>query len=116
MRALGEADTLVVLGYGFPKTDAKARTEIQRAFAGGTSSPAVRRVDFLLGPDTSGPEARRVHALLEANGGRREIVWFPQKPKIANPALDRILHLTAHPLWVEDFIFDYAQLTQNTRR
>jgi hypothetical protein len=33
--------------------------------------------------------------------------------KSAPAGFDNILYLTAHPLWAEDFIFDYRQRTRN---
>ncbi len=79
-RALKEAQALVVLGYGFPTTDTKARTEIQTAFA---AQPIVldttRRIDVVLGPDTNRPEARRVESLLETFAPNRSLVISPGK-------------------------------------
>jgi hypothetical protein len=110
-RKLGQADALVVLGYGFPASDAKARTTIQEAFREGNSGSVVKRVDFILGPYVDRPESRRVHALLETCTSGRKPVWYPYPAK-GTIAMDHILYLTAHPLWAEDFIFDYKQRTR----
>lgn len=110
---LRQADALVVLGYGFPASDALARTEIQVAFRGGNSKRRVKRVDFVLGPYVERPEARRVHALLETSTEGRQIVRYPDRA-VAKPLpgdSERILYLTVHPLWAEDFIFDHKQRT-----
>jgi hypothetical protein len=113
-RKLGEAAALVVVGYGFPASDAKARTEIQDAFrAGNSAHQKMKRVDFVLGPYTERPESRRVHALLETVTRGRQVIWSPDPPKAksASAGSDDILYLTSHPLWAEDFIFDYRQRT-----
>jgi hypothetical protein len=114
-RKLGQADALVVIGYGFPASDAKARTEIQAAFRDGNSAQKIKRVDFVLGPNTERPDSRRVHALMQTVNRGRQVIWYPDPPKVksAPAGFDNILYLTAHPLWAEDFIFDYRQRTRN---
>jgi hypothetical protein len=111
---LRQADVLVVLGYGFPASDAMARTEIQMAFRGGNSKGRVKRVDFVLGPYVDRPESRRVHALLETSTDGRQIVWYPDPPVIKHAPGSQapILYLTVHRLWAEDFIFDYELRTR----
>ena len=111
---LRQADVLVVLGYGFPASDAMARTEIQMAFRGGNPKGRVKRVDFVLGPYVDRPESRRVHALLETSTDGRQIVWYPDPPVIRNAPGSQapILYLTVHRLWAEDFIFDYKLRTR----
>lgn len=109
-RALKEAQALVILGYGFPATDTKARTEIQTAFA---AHPKVlnttRRIDVVLGPDTNRPEARRVESLLETFDPNRSLVISPGK---VGAYCHAPLYLKSHQLWAQDFIFDYRERMQ----
>ncbi|HJX52102.1 MAG TPA: hypothetical protein VJ801_04990 [Polyangia bacterium] len=112
-RALRYANALVVLGYGFPATDTMARREIQSAFTAGSPGSDVRRIDVVLGPDTSRPEARRVHALLEGFKGQRRLVVAPEKVPPSQPGHKGALHIKVHHLFAEDFIFDYRQRTED---
>jgi hypothetical protein len=110
--ALEHAGALVVLGYGFPVTDTKARIEIQSAFSSGSTGPDARRIDVVLGPDTSKPEVRRVHALLEGFKGPRSVVVAPEKVPPRGLYQIGALFIRPHYLWAEDFIFDYGQRTK----
>ena len=111
-RRLRQAGALVILGYGFPATDTKARTEIQTAFSDGSGTTEIRRIDVVLGPHTARPEARRVEALLETFDTGRRLLVAPNPPL---PGNDRILYLKTHPLWVQDFIFDYKYRTKDVK-
>jgi hypothetical protein len=111
-RRLRQAGALVILGYGFPATDTKARTEIQTAFSDGSGTTEIRRIDVVLGPHTARPEARRVEALLETFDTGRRLLVAPNPPL---PGNDRVLYLKTHPLWVQDFIFDYQYRTKDVK-
>jgi hypothetical protein len=108
--ALKHAKALVVLGYGFPATDTRARVEIQTAFTSGSSGRDIRRIDLVVGPDTSRPEVQRVRALLEAFRGREPLVVAPEKVRPENGGA---LYVKTHHLLAEDFIFDYVQRTRD---
>jgi hypothetical protein len=113
--ALKQAWALEILGYGFPATDTMARTEIQTAFSGGSgpTDSQVRRIDVVLGPDTNRPEARRVNTLLETFHRMGRMVVAPERPFHRESA---VCHLKAHPLWAQDFMFDYKDRTKEPER
>jgi hypothetical protein len=66
----------------------------------------------VLGPDTSKPEVRRVHALLEGFKGPRSVVVAPEKVPPRGLYQIGALFIRPHYLWAEDFIFDYGQRTK----
>jgi len=106
-RSLKQAQALVILGYGFPATDTKARTEIQTAFAAQpTVLDTTRRIDVVLGPDTNRPEARRVESLLETFDPNRILVISYGN---VGAYCRACLYLKCHQLWAQDFIFDYRE-------
>ena len=107
---LGSADTLVIIGYGFPPSDTRARMAIQNAFGGGAGTTSdIRRIEVVLGPDTSRPEARRVHSLLEAMDHHRRPVSTYEEADADRP---NKLYFKVRPLWAHDFIFDYQRRTR----
>jgi hypothetical protein len=114
-RALEQAWALEILGYGFPATDTMARNEIQTAFSKGSgpTDSQVRRIDVVLGPDTNRPEARRVHALLETFHRMGRLIVAPEPP-IEDDRF--VCYLKVHPLWAQDFMFDYKERTGEPER
>lgn len=114
--ALGRAWALEIVGYGFPATDTAARTWIQSAYSSGSGpsgEAAVWRIDVVLGPDTSRPEARRVLSLLETFGRSDHRVVWPARPVHGD---SNVTYLKVHPLWAQDFLFDYKERTREPER
>lgn len=107
-RALGAAGAIMLVGYSFPQTDAGARMDLLRSIATGDAGYRTRRIDIVMGPDTTKPEVRRVHALAEAcTNGRKLTTAQPMIATSGPSSGDRFLWVTSQPLWAEDFIADY---------
>jgi hypothetical protein len=106
--ALGAAGAIMLVGYSFPQTDAGARMDLLRSIATGDAGYRTRRIDIVMGPDTTKPEVRRVHALAEAcTNGRKLTTAQPMIATSGPSSGDRFLWVTSQPLWAEDFIADY---------
>jgi hypothetical protein len=100
---LAGADRIVFLGYGFPKTDALARGELISAIRSDQSQAPERVIEVVLGPEIGSAGVQRVVAILRATKARR---WIRgQGPQ---PAVTRYLTIRPHPMWVEDYIGDFA--------
>jgi hypothetical protein len=67
---LKQAGTVVVVGYGFPKTDAQARMELLDALEGDNCGVDIRQVHLVLGPDINQPAHQRMLELV-----RHRLVW-----------------------------------------
>jgi hypothetical protein len=104
--------SFAILGYGFPKTDAEARIRVLAAIDS-SSHGNEKRLEIVLGPDTTRPESRRVLELIRRRMGhsRRTLVDVEadEYPRQGNEYYSIV---TNHPLWVEDFIGDYHRRTK----
>jgi hypothetical protein len=108
---LRHAYCVVILGYGFPKTDAEARMELLAGIEEAVGGQA-KQIEIVLGPDIARPEARRVLELVRHRTGHRR-VFVDREPELRGRN-ERITIITQHPLWAEDFIGDYGRRTTRT--
>jgi hypothetical protein len=110
MRRFQTASAVVIVGYGFPKTDAEARMKLLDAIEGADAGQ-IKQVDLVLGPDDR-PETRRVLELVRHRMGvSRRVIVSPRPPTLHNSA-EHVALITQHPLWAEDFIGDYLRRTK----
>jgi hypothetical protein len=116
IKALQQADAIVMLGYSFPQTDAGARMDLLGAIGGASPSCFVRRIDIVMGPDTARADTRRVQALAEAcRNGRFLTDRQPRKILSGPESGDRYLLVQVWPLGAEDFIADYTMRLRDFR-
>jgi hypothetical protein len=107
-KALQSAGNIVLAGYSMPSTDAMARIELLTAIREDKSGEQHRRVDIVMGPDTSRGDVRRVGSLLEACRKGRKLVVSPERPPHLCASQERLFYLATQPLGAEDFIADYV--------
>jgi hypothetical protein len=107
------ANSIVILGYGFPKTDAEARMALLDGIEGAAGGQ-VKQVEIVLGPDINRPESRRVLELVRHRTGHRR-VFVDREPDFLYNKGEQISIVTQHPLWAEDFIGDYIKRTERKR-
>jgi SIR2-like domain len=107
-RALGEAHTIVFVGYRFPETDADARDQLLKAIAQTERKPTERAqslaLHIVLGQgETSSRDSARLQSLLRFVCGRtRTEVYEGNRALLEKRGLDRFT-VTAHPLFAQDF-------------
>jgi hypothetical protein len=106
-KRLEHASHIVLVGYSIPATDAMARMMLQQAIRVDAGGEQHRRVDIVMGPDTSRSEVRRVVSLLEACRGRRTLIVSPKELPAKCRSTTRLFYVAAQPLGAEDFIADY---------
>jgi hypothetical protein len=106
---LKRANAIIFLGYSFPKSDAKARHELLSAIREDECGTRLRRFDIVLGHDVKQPQTQRMLALLQACSKGRGL---PSHPAVEASQPSRgdssELSIVLQPLWVEDYISDYA--------
>jgi hypothetical protein len=113
VKAISEADEIVIIGYSFPKTDALARHMLLDALhrdttqVGDDGHHLTRQAHLVLGPDVDVPKNRRVLELIRHRMGSRRGVVIDERPMQPYGAV-----LYRHRLWAEDFIDDYLLRTR----
>jgi hypothetical protein len=106
---LKHAYSVVILGYGFPKTDAQARMELLSGIEEAVGTP-VKRIELVLGPDINRPEAQRVLELVRQRTGRSR-TFIDSEPEHLVTSGEQVAVIRQHRLWAEDFIGDYWKRT-----
>ncbi len=111
-RAEGELRTaggVIVVGYGFPKTDSGATLRVLDAIREAEVIDWVRELHVILGPDMGSSASIRVLALLQACTGGRDLIMTPaSSPVTGVHGHDRALRIKQHPLWSQDFLGDWV--------
>jgi hypothetical protein len=106
---LSHAGTVLIVGYGFPKTDSFAKWWILSALKSDQCPEHTRDVHIVLGPEVTAPSSQRVLALLQVcvGTGRRLIMVSASDPigHVDDPA--KLLRIKQHPLWSQDFLGDW---------
>jgi len=116
IKALQQADAIVMLGYSFPQTDAGARIDLLGAISGGDPGCFIRRIDVVMGPDTSKADVQRVRSLAEAcRHGRLPTSGQPRKAFSGPESANGYLLVEVQRLWAEDFIADYTMRLRDFR-
>jgi len=109
---LSHVDLLVLVGYGFPKTDSIAESRILDALRSDECPESIRDIHVILGPEVTTSSSQRVLALLQICAGtRRKLIMVPplepMGPAIAKgyaPGVPRFFRIKQHPLWSQDFL------------
>jgi hypothetical protein len=106
---LKRANAIIFLGYSFPKSDAKARHELLSAIREDDCGTRFRRVDIVPGHDVKQPQTQRMLALLQACSKGRGLPGH-RAVEASQPSRgdSSELSIVLQPLWVEDYISDYA--------
>ncbi len=108
-QAVREARAIVFVGYRFPPTDSYSRERLLGAVMQNATSDHVA-VHTVLGPDTSGPDSRRLLAMLRYALGRGN--RMPVRPeRLPSASLSEYYSLIAQPLFAEDFLSLVQRLT-----
>ncbi len=114
--ALKEAGAVVVVGYGFPKTDAQARMELLDALEGDKSGVGTRQVHLVLGPEVDLPRHRRILELVRHRLGHSRETFTDVIPASYTSPPFKLGIVVRHPLYAEDFIGDYIRRTLSLPR
>lgn len=113
-KRLAVAENVVILGYGFPKTDAEARAAILAALEQNQCGATVRKVHLVLGPEVNLPGHRRVLELVRPRLGIARKKFVNKIPAAYRSVTTAHLGLVIqHPLYAEDFVGDYSSRTRD---
>ena len=106
---LSHAGAVLIVGYGFPKTDSIAKWRILNALKSDQCPERTRDIHIVLGPEVTTPSSQRVLALLQVSVGTgRKLIMVPASDpmgRISDPA--KLLRIKQHPLWSQDFLGDW---------
>jgi hypothetical protein len=112
-RRLQRAEDVVIVGYGFPKTDAEARATVLGALDDDQSGVGLRRAHLVLGPDLNLSAHRRVLELVRPRLGTRRKKFVNGVPAVYRRYDVRLGVVIQYPLYAEDFIGDYGSRTRD---
>jgi hypothetical protein len=110
---LSHAGVVLIVGYGFPKTDSIAKSRILKALSRSNQCPEwTRDIHVILGPEVTNSSSQRVCALLQACTGGRGLIIVPASDPVGGspfPLHGHLLRIKQHPLWSQDFLGDWRE-------
>jgi hypothetical protein len=110
---LSKAETVLFIGYGFPKSDSEALRRILGALKQYGSTNPIREFHIVLGPETTAATRRVVALLQSCTAGRSLQMLAPEEMPSMRDENDlrmsglTILMVKQHPLWTQDFLGDW---------